>query len=86
MKFAVMAHNTTYHTSIRCTPSEIFHGRVPYNSLALKFKKPAEPQIKSNKNITDQMKEKYQTVADNNAEAFHKYKAYYDRKAQAQPL
>ena len=32
------------------------------------------------------MKEKYQTVADNIAEAFHKYKAYYDRKAQAQPL
>ena len=59
---------------------------MPSNSLELKFKKPAEPQIKSNKNITDQMKEKYQTVADNIAEAFHKYKTYYDRKAQAQPL
>ena len=58
VKFAVMAHNTTYHTSIRCTPSEIFHGRVPYNSLDLKYKTPTEPKVKANKNITDQMKQK----------------------------
>ena len=33
VNFAVMAHNTTYHSSLKCTPSEVFHGRVPYNAL-----------------------------------------------------
>ena len=28
VNFAVMAHNTTYHQSLKCTPSEVFHGRI----------------------------------------------------------
>ena len=26
---AIMAHNTTYHDSLKCSPTEIFHGRTP---------------------------------------------------------
>ena len=26
---AIMPHNTTYHTSLKCSPTETFHGRIP---------------------------------------------------------
>ena len=39
---AVMAHNTTYHQSIECTPNEISHRRVPHNALDLKFRNPLQ--------------------------------------------
>ena len=29
----VLKYNTTYHSSIGCEPSKIFHGRIPYNVL-----------------------------------------------------
>ena len=37
---AIMAHNTTYHTYLKCSPTEIFHGRTPYNALDLKYSNP----------------------------------------------
>ena len=88
VNFAVMAHNTTYHSSLKCTASEVFHGRVPYNALDLKFRNPVEMQDKTTKisKIVDHMNEKYKVICTNLVEGFHKYKSYYDRKARAQPL
>ena len=34
---AVLNHNTSYHTSIGCEPSRVFHGGIPYNVLDLKL-------------------------------------------------
>ena len=34
---AVSNYNTSYHTSIGCEPSRVFHGRVPNNVLDLKM-------------------------------------------------
>ena len=34
---AVLNYNTSYHTSIGCEPSRVFHGRIPYNVLDLKL-------------------------------------------------
>ena len=31
LPIAVFNHNTSYHASIGCEPTKIFHGRVPYN-------------------------------------------------------
>ena len=33
LPLAVLNYNTTYHSSLGCEPSRIFHGRVPYNIL-----------------------------------------------------
>ena len=33
LPLAVLNYNTTYHSSIGCEPSKIFHGRIPYNVL-----------------------------------------------------
>ena len=40
INLAVMAHNTTYHQTLKCSPTEVFYGRIPYNALDLKFGNP----------------------------------------------
>ena len=40
VNLAVMAHNTTYHHTLKCSSTEVFHGRVPYNALDRKFGNP----------------------------------------------
>ena len=37
INIAVLNYNTSYHTSIGCRPSRVFHGRIPYNVLDLKL-------------------------------------------------
>ena len=41
LPIANLNHNTTYHSSIDCEPSRVFHGRVPHNiqdgKLGLRF-------------------------------------------------
>ena len=83
-----MAHNTTYHQSLKCTPSEVFHGRIPFNALDLKFGNPLKCETTETDitRLVDQVNEKYRQVNDNILQAYQKYKRYYDRKAQALPL
>ena len=33
LPIAILNYNTTYHSSIDCEPSRVFHGRVPHNLL-----------------------------------------------------
>ena len=44
VNMAVMAHSTTYHQAIRCTPTEIFHRRVPFNALDIQLGKSLSEQ------------------------------------------
>ena len=84
-----MAHNTTYHDSLKCSPTEIFHDRIPYNPLDLQFRnanKPAETKCKDVNEILHKMNFIFRDNLDNIISAYHKYKTYYDRKARAQPL
>ena len=37
INIAVLNYNTSYHTSIGCEPSQVFHGRIPYIELDLKL-------------------------------------------------
>ena len=37
VNIAVLSYNTSYHTSIGCEPSRVFHGRIPYNVLDIKL-------------------------------------------------
>ena len=38
INIAVLNNNTSYHKSIGCEPSRVFHGRIPYNVLDLKLR------------------------------------------------
>ena len=33
LPLVVLNHNTTYHASLGCEPSRVFHGRIPHNIL-----------------------------------------------------
>ena len=37
VSIAVLNYNTSYHASIGCEPSRVFHGRIPYNILDIKL-------------------------------------------------
>ena len=88
VNIAVMAHNTTYHQTLKCTPTEIFHGRVPYNAVDLKFSNPLSLPRNAidTQSLVDNLNSKFKETHANIIKAFHKYKAHYDRKAQASPL
>ena len=86
---AIMAHITTYQTSLKCSPTEIFLGRTPYNALGQKYSNPqkrVDIKVGDVNKILDNMNEIYRDNPDNIVAAYHKYKAFYDRKAKAQPL
>ena len=45
LPIAVLNYNTTYHSSIDCEPSRVFHGRVPHNVLDHKLALQFHPNI-----------------------------------------
>ena len=76
-----MAHNTTYHTSITCSPTEIFHGRIPYIALYIQFLHPNKQLDTKNtevNQILDKMNATFHQNSANIINVFHNYKAYYN--------
>ena len=43
LPLAVLNHNTTYHASLGCEPSRVFHGRIPHNILDYKLRNNPNP-------------------------------------------
>ena len=90
INIAVLNYNTSYHTSIGCEPSRIFHGRFPYNLLDLKLgirpQQQTIPTSQSAQEVFDQTEMIHQGVRKNTMQAYIKYKAYYDEKANASKL
>ena len=87
---AVLNYNTSYHTSIGCEPSRVFHGRIPYNVLDLKLGVRPQQQPIPTSQIAQEVLEPaemiHQDVRKNIMQAYIKYKAYYDKKANASKL
>ena len=90
VQIAVMNYNTTYHETLGCEPSTVFHGRIPYNVLDLKLGIKPKWKTTPNSNIADQLQKQIDevraTAKDNIMLSYLKYKKYYDRKASAAPL
>ena len=80
-----MARNTTYHQSLKCTPSEVCHSGIPFNALAVKFSKPLKCETMETDiaQLDDQVNKKYKQVNDNILQVYHKYKKYYVHKIHA---
>ena len=87
INIAVLNYNTSYHTSIGCEPSRVFHGRIPYNLLDLKLGiRPQQQPIPTSQiaqDVLEQTKIIHQDDRKNTMQAYIKYKAYYDKKANA---
>ena len=85
-----MNYNTTYHETLGCEPSTVFHGRIPYNVLDLKLGIKPKWKTTPNSDIAEQLQKQVDevraTAKDNIMLSYLKYKKYYDRKASAAPL
>ena len=87
---AVINYNTSHHSNIGCEPSRAFHGRIPYNILDLKMgirpQKTSSPDSEFAEDVLEQTEAIFQDVRENAMQAYIKYKAYYDKKANASKL
>ena len=90
LPLAVLNHNTTYHASLGCEPSQVFHGRIPHNILDYKLGYNPNPRYQPQTDIADETQKRMRILLDqtkkNIMQSYLKYKAYYDRKAKAAPL
>ena len=90
LPLAVLNYNTTYHSSIGCEPSRIFHGRVPYKILDHRLGLNPNPKILPTTDFAEELQRRTQILIDrtkkNIMQSYLKYKEYYDRKAKAAPL
>ena len=88
VNIAVMAHNTTYHNSVKCASTEIFHGRTPHSALDLKFAIPigVTTQPTDVSKMLYEVNEQYKQNVHNIVTAYHKHKTFFDRKAIGEPL
>ena len=90
VSIAVLNYNTSYHTSIGCEPSRVFHGRIPYNIFDLKMgvrpQNTSSPDSEIAQDVLEQTGMIFQDVRRNAMQAYIKYKAYYDKKSNASKL
>ena len=81
VSIAVLHYNTSYHKSIGCEPSRVFHGRIPYNILDIKLgiglQQQPIPTSQIAQYVLDQTEMIHQDVRKNAMQAYIKYKAYY---------
>ena len=90
LPLAVLNYNTTYHASIGCEPSKVFHGRIPYNVLDHKLGNNPYKNFLPTTEFAEELQQKTQILIDqtkkNIMQSYLKYKEYYDRQAKAAPL
>ena len=80
VSIAVLIYNTSYHASIGCEPSRVFHGRNPYNILHLEMgicpQQIPPPDSQNAQYVLEQTETIFQDVRKNAMQAYLKYKAY----------
>ena len=88
LDYAVFAHNTSYNTSTRTTPTELFHGHEPFKALEARFNVPTRtlPEFHPTQKLQDRLRILYKNQKENIIENFIHYKKYYDHSAHANPL
>ena len=84
---ATFIHNTSYHSSIGCTPSSLFHGHEPIKPIDLRFRSQslAQKELTSDYlvDLQDSLLETFSHTRTRLLNAYHKYRNYYDKKAAA---
>ena len=90
LPLAVLNYNTSYHSTLGCEPSRMFHGRIPYNILDHKLGLNPNPTILPTTDFAEEFQRRTQILLDNTKknimQSYLKYKEYYDWKAKTSPL
>ena len=88
VSIAVPNYKTSYHATIGCEPSRVFHGRIPYIILHLKMgilpQKTPSPDSQFAYCVLEQTEMIFPDVLKSAMQAFIKYRAYYDKKLMPQ--
>ena len=64
LPIAILNYNTTYHSSIDCEPSRVFHGRVPHNILDHKLGLQFNPNIAPTTDFAEKLLRRTQILYD----------------------
>ena len=87
---AAFVHNTSFHRTIGCTLSLLFHGRQPRTASDLRFQNEELKKMTTMYDFTTQIHddfyEHFSKVRDSTLRAYYQYRQYHDRKAAAHPL
>ena len=90
LPIAILNYNTTYHSSIDCEQSRVFHGRVSHSivdyNLGLRFNPNIAPTTDFAEELLRRTKDFYDKAKKNVMQLYIKYKKYYEKKAKASPL
>ena len=90
LPLAVLNYNTTYHSSIGDEPSNVFHGRIPYNVLDHKLGNNPNKDFLPTTEIAEELQKRTQILIDqpkkNIMQSYSKYKEFYDQNTKAAPL
>ena len=90
LPLAVLNYITTYHATLGCEPSKIFHGRIPYNILDHKVGLNPNPKVLPTTDFADEFQRRTQILIDskkkNIMQCYLKFKETNDRKVKAAPL
>ena len=87
---ATLNYNTTYYSALGCESSRVFHGRVPYDVLNLKFglkrSQIKNPTTGVGKEVVQKTRMIHGSVSKHLLHAYIRYKQYYDKEDSAHPL
>ena len=74
----MLNYNTTYHSSIGCEPSKVFHGRIPYNVLDHKLGNNPNKNFLPTTEFAEELQQRTQILIDqtkkNIMQSYLKYK------------
>ena len=75
---AVMNYNTSYHETLGCETTTVFHGLIPKNVLDIKFGLKPEWMKDNNEDLTDELQKQiaeiHQSAKDNLMQSYIMYK------------
>ena len=78
LPLAVLNHNTSYHASIGCEPTRVFHGRIPYNILDHKLGNNPNEQVNPTTEFAEEIQNRTKILIDktkqNIMQSYIKYK------------
>ena len=64
LPLAVLNYNKTYHATLGCEPSRMFHGRIPYNNSDHKLGLNHNPKVHPTTDFADEFQRRTQLLPD----------------------